>query len=156
MDALALFFRHKYIPAPWSIYEGIRKLPPGTFLTMDGVIRSLPEPIPYWDWRDEDEAARIDVFSGDVEEAAIRTEELLSRAVKDRMVADVPVGALLSGGIDSSSVVALMQEHAEGSVRTFTVGLEGDPLDESVYAARVAAHLGTDHTELILSLHPTR
>jgi len=151
LDAIALFFRHKYIPTPWSVYVGIRKLEPGTFLTLHGSASGLPDPVPYWDWRDAVSRSIATPFAGSAEEAVDRLEELLSESVRDRLVSDVPVGALLSGGIDSSAVVSTMQEQASGSVRTFTVGFEDHALDESVHAKRVAAHLGTDHTELIVS-----
>jgi asparagine synthase (glutamine-hydrolysing) len=155
LDAIALFFRHKYIPAPWSVYVGIRKLEPGTFVTLDGSASDLPDPVPYWDWREAVADSMGNPFTGSPQDAVDRLEELLSESVRDRLVADVPVGALLSGGIDSSAVVSTMQQQASSSVRTFTVGFSDHALDESVHAKRVAAHLGTDHTELIVSSSDT-
>ena len=151
LDALALYFRHKYIPAPYSVYSGIRKLEPGTFATFHGSDRATPEPVAYWDWREEAARAIATPFRGGLEDAVERLDELLSASVRDRLVADVPVGALLSGGTDSAAVVAVMQEQANQTVRTFTVGSDHHPYDESRRAKRVAAHLGTDHTELIVS-----
>ena len=149
-DALALYLRHKYVPAPWSIYEGIRKLPPATVLTV-GAERpgTIPDPVPYWSAR---AAAEAGAEAGlGPREATDRLEELLGEAVGMRMVADVPLGAFLSGGVDSSTVVALMQARSGRPVRTFTVGYDDPDFNEAVDAKAVATHLGTDHTELYVS-----
>lgn len=151
-DSVALYLRHNCVPAPNSIYKAVAKLPPGHLLTARLSLRpgELPMPRPYWSARKAVEDARRRPLEGTDEELADRLETVLSRAVADRMVADVPVGAFLSGGVDSSMVVALMQEHSSRPVRTFTVGFADRGFDESTEAAAVAAHLGTEHTPLQL------
>jgi asparagine synthase (glutamine-hydrolysing) len=145
--ALALFLRYSFVPTPWTPYKGVHKLPPGSILTVAAADRgSLPEPRTYWSAVKAVEAARENPFTGSLEETADALEILLTDAVRIRMVADVPVGVFLSGGIDSSAVTALMGRAASGPVRTFTVAV-GDPkLDE-------AEHLGTEHTEVRLDAH---
>jgi asparagine synthase (glutamine-hydrolysing) len=147
-DSLALYFRHKYVPAPWSIFSGIFKLEPGCTVTVtaDGAI-STPEAY----WRFLDVVERGTTFSGSAEEAVDELERLLAVSVRRRMIADVPVGAFLSGGIDSSTVVAAAQRESSGPVRTFTIGSRSTDYDESTDARKVAAHLGTDHTELVVT-----
>jgi asparagine synthase (glutamine-hydrolysing) len=156
-DALALFMRHKYVPAPYSIHRGIRKLPPGMLLSVRGPRRGeTPIPVAYWTLRDAVELARADPFVGDDADATDELEALLGDAVGLRMYADVPMGAFLSGGIDSSTVVALMQARAASPVRTFTIA-SGEPgYDEASHARLVASHLGTDHTELTVTPHEAR
>ncbi len=149
-DAVALYLRHNCIPAPHTIYRGVAKLQPGQRVAfgVGSQPGALPEPHAYWSARDAIEFARqrpLDVPAG---EMADRLEEALGASVGARMVADVPVGAFLSGGIDSSVVVALMQRHSSHRVRTFTIGYADRAFDESGDAAAVAAHLGTDHTPL--------
>jgi asparagine synthase (glutamine-hydrolysing) len=149
-DALALYLRHKYVPAPWSIYQGVRKLPPATVLTIGtGRPGHTPAPVPYWSARSVAEAGAERGLGA--EEATDRLDELLRDAVARRMVADVPLGAFLSGGVDSSTVVALMQAQSSRPVRTFTIGYDDPDFNEAVDAKAVAAHLGTDHTELYVS-----
>jgi asparagine synthase (glutamine-hydrolysing) len=136
------------IPAPFCIYEGFAKLRPGTVATVAGSVRAgaMPAQRPYWSADQAIEAARrLPPLSNDAE-AVHTVESALSAAVAARMVADVPVGALLSGGIDSSLIVALMQQHSTLPVRTFTVAFSEESFDESAAAAAVAAHLGTEHT----------
>lgn len=153
--ALALFIRHNYIPAPWSIYEGVFKLPPATMLTVgaEGHSNSLPLPAPqeYWSLRRVMEEGIATPFSEDEEEIALRLEDLLLNSVKGQMMADVPLGAFLSGGIDSSTVVAMMQSLSGRPVKTFTIGFHEDKYNEAEYAKAVARHLGTDHTELYVT-----
>jgi asparagine synthase (glutamine-hydrolysing) len=149
-NALSLYLRYKYVPAPWSIYRGIRKLPPGTLLTLDCEVPGLlPEPAPYWSAREAAEAGPDHRM--DVGEATEQLDALLRDAVGLRMEADVPLGAFLSGGIDSSTVVALMQAQSSRPVKTFTIGYEDQDFDEAVDARAVARHLGTDHTELCVT-----
>jgi asparagine synthase (glutamine-hydrolysing) len=140
-SAVAQFFRYGYVAGANAIYEGVRKLPPGTFLraVADG------EPTPYWSFRAVAEATPLAV-SG--REAADLLEAELRGAVRAQMVADVPLGAFLSGGVDSSTVVALMQAQSSRPVRTFTIGFREAAFDEAPHARAVAAHLGTDHTEV--------
>jgi asparagine synthase (glutamine-hydrolysing) len=147
--ALALFLRHNYVPAPYSIYRGIAKLPPGRAVWVDPRAPGrTPEPVAYWSVREAAEAGMRTPFEGDPEAAADELEALLRQAVRGQMVADVPLGVFLSGGIDSSTVVALMQAEARSPVRSFTIGFHEAGYDEAPHARRVAEHLGTDHTEL--------
>ena len=166
-DAVALLMRYRYIPAPHSIYRGIYKLLPGTILTVtEGAGRrdfspyahasSATRPVPYWSAREIAEGGVADPFEGDESEAVAQLDALLRDAVGLRMVADVPLGAFLSGGIDSSAVVALMQAQSSRPVRTFTIGFSEAAYDEAAYARAVAAHLGTDHTELYVTTEEAR
>lgn len=149
-DALALFLRHSYISAPYSIYKGIYKLPPGTLLTLNG-IDPHPVPVPYWSARKVAELGVREPFTGSESEAVAQLDALLHEAIGLRMVADVPLGAFLSGGIDSSTVVALMQAQSSQPVKTFTIGFYEDTYNEAQYAKSVAEHLGCDHTELYVT-----
>ncbi|HTV89091.1 MAG TPA: asparagine synthase (glutamine-hydrolyzing) [Stellaceae bacterium] len=148
-DALAAYLRCGYVPAPHTIYRGAQKLPAGTILTIaaDGA----PALTPYWSLADIARRGQEARFAGTEEDAAGALEGLLRDAVGRRMVADVPLGAFLSGGIDSSTVVALMQAQSARPVRTFSIGFREDGYDEGQNAAAVARHLGTDHTELYAS-----
>ncbi len=146
-DALALFFRFNYIPAPFSIYQGISKLPPGTILTVDNE-GNQRGPRQYWSATAVVEEGLENPFNGDIEEALEELESLLRDSVDRRMISDVPLGALLSGGIDSSLVSSLMHADAGDKVRTFTIGFGMADYNEAVDAKAVANHLGTDHTEL--------
>lgn len=154
--ALALLLRHNYIPAPYSIYKDIRKLPAGTFLKLkvgggQFAQGSLPDPVPYWSLSAVVEAGqREPIPSGDAE-AISALEARLKESVGLQMVADVPLGAFLSGGVDSSTVVALMQAQSSRPVRTFTIGFNEDGYNEAEHAKAVARHLGTDHTELYVT-----
>jgi len=151
-DVLTLLLRHNYIPAPYSIYKGVQKLPPGTILTLAGGNGpGAAPPVPYWSVRDAAAAGLADPFSGSEAEAADQLDALLREAVGMRMVADVPLGAFLSGGVDSSTVVALMQAQSSRPVRTFSIGFREAGYDEAPFAREVAGHLGTDHTELYVS-----
>ncbi len=146
--AVARYLRHNCIPAPDTIWRGVRKLLPGhlvtlTHTTVPGV---LPEQRCYWSAADAVTTARQHPLVASDSEMTDQLEDALSEAVAARMIADVPVGAFLSGGIDSSTIVALMQQNATRPVRTFTVGFTDRAFDESPDAAAVAAHLGTDHT----------
>jgi asparagine synthase (glutamine-hydrolysing) len=151
--ALSLYFRYNCIPAPYSVFEGVRKLPAGTWFRLGAEARpgELPEPQAYWSLREEARASLAAPFRGSVEDAEQELERVLQRAVARRMVADVPLGAFLSGGIDSSLVVALMRKATSRAVRTFTIGFAEQGFDEAAQAARVARHLGTEHTEARLS-----
>lgn len=151
-DALTLFLRHNYIPAPRSIYLGIGKLPPGCSLSMDfsagaPAVRDVA-PSPYWSVKGAIEAGRSQPFSGSDQEAATELELLLRQSLRGQMLADVPLGAFLSGGIDSSIVAAIMQAESARPVKTFTIGFHEGEYNEAHHAHQVARHLGTDHTEL--------
>ncbi len=145
-DAVAGYLRHAYIPQPHTIYREARKLAPGHVLTLRR--GSAAEPKCYWDLRGIAVAGqRRNDPAPDPNEAADRLDELLRDSVRLRMIADVPLGAFLSGGIDSSAVVALMQAQSARPVKTFSIGFHESGYDEAQHARKVAAHLGTDHTE---------
>lgn len=147
--ALDLFLRRGYVPAPHSIYSGIRKLPPGMLLTLGGGYQG--EPRPYWTVAAARQAGVDDPLPLNAEVCLDRLETLLREAIAGQMVADVPLGAFLSGGIDSSLVVALMQSVSAQPVRTFSIGFTEQGYDEAGHARAVAAHLGTQHSELYVS-----
>ena len=155
-DALALFLRSGHVPAPWSIYRGIRKLPAGEFVGIPadaarGCVREAPEPRKYWSLRGVAADGRRRPFEGGAEDMIDALQDVLTRAVGQQMVADVPLGVFLSGGIDSSTVAALAQAQSGRPIRTFSIGFDDPSLNEAEYAKAVAAHLRTDHTELYLS-----
>lgn len=146
-QALALLLRHNVIPAPWSIHPGIFKVPPASLIYFDLTNLSpgrSPEPSRYWLLEDCFGASA----SGTFDECSLQLERLLSNVIEEQMVSDVPLGAFLSGGIDSSTVVALMQKRASQPVRTFSIGFDEPGFNEAIHAAEVARHLGTRHTEL--------
>ncbi len=149
-DAVALYLRASCIPAPRTVYRGVCKVRPGQIVTFDdrAVPGVLPAGRPFWSARTAIEDARRRPLSGSSGSLVDQTEEVLTRSVADRMVADVPIGAFLSGGVDSSLVVALMQKTSDRPVQTFTAGFAEREFDESDEAAAVASHLGTDHTAL--------
>jgi asparagine synthase (glutamine-hydrolysing) len=150
-DVLGVYMRRGYIPAPYSIYKNINKLTPGTVLTVDARdLNADREPVAYWSAARAVEAGAADPFRGGDGEAAEALDQLLRDAVGKQMVADVPLGAFLSGGIDSSTVVALMQSQSPKPVKTFTSGFDEEGFDEAAHARAVAGHLGTQHTELYL------
>ena len=148
-DALALFLRHNCIPAPYSIFRGVRKLMPGSLLTVTA--DAEPRETIYWSARSTAESAQQDPFQGTEDDAREQLDVLLRRSIKMRMMADVPLGAFLSGGIDSSTVVAAMQAQSAQPVRTFTIGHSDAQYNEAEDARRVAQHLGTEHTELTVT-----
>lgn len=148
--ALALLLRHNYVPEPYSIWQGIHKLLPGTFVRLRQGER-VAEPQAYWSLGEVAERGTAQPFQGSDAEALDALEAVLGSAVQGQMVADVPLGALLSGGIDSTLITALMQTRSSRPVRTFTIGFDEKEYDEAVHARAVAARLGTDHTELRLS-----
>ncbi|HMO18894.1 MAG TPA: asparagine synthase (glutamine-hydrolyzing) [Oligoflexia bacterium] len=152
-DSLALYLRHGYINAPYSIYQGIKKLIPGSILTLKGTVSTgeYPEPQKYWCLDEVVLSGRNNQFEGSDEEAVNELERVLMQSVKGQMISDVPLGAFLSGGIDSSTVVALMQAQSSKPVKTFSIGFNEKGYDEAVYAKAVARHLGTDHTELYVT-----
>lgn len=152
-DAMALYLRHGYIPAPHSIYRNIKKLLPGHFTRIDtrALATHTSRAIPYWSARDLVEKCLTQIFEGSDEEAETEFESLLRDSVRRQMVTDVPHGAFLSGGIDSSTIVALMQLESSKPIRTFTIGFNEQAFNEATYAKEVAQHLGTAHTELYLT-----
>jgi asparagine synthase (glutamine-hydrolysing) len=147
--AVAAFLRYGYVPAPWSILAGITKLLPGEVLTRDADGRT--ERRAYWRTRDGVAEARLAPLDLDDDAAADRLETLLRKAVAGQMIADVPLGVFLSGGIDSSTVTAMMVRAERGPVRSFAIGFPDAGFDESGHAAAVARALGTDHTTLMVT-----
>ncbi|WP_419786670.1 asparagine synthase (glutamine-hydrolyzing) [Pseudodesulfovibrio sp.] len=149
-DALCAYFRHCYIPAPSSIYKDVYKLQPGTIATFaEGA--TAPSITTYWSARDVWANGGCHPFQGDIEMATEALEGLLDDAVSLRMLSDVPLGAFLSGGIDSSTIVALMQKRSTRPIKTFSIGFHESRFNEADHAREVARHLGTDHTELYLT-----
>jgi len=147
---LPLYFIHGYIPAPYSIYKDIYKLDAGCVLELDAPYKE-PKISAYWSVREAAKYGQAHPFQGSRQEAADELERLLKASIKEQMVADVPVGAFLSAGIDSSTVVALMQAQSGQKVRSFTIGMEDPAYNEAVYAKEIAQHLGTEHTELYIT-----
>ena len=150
-NALAMMLRYAYIPAPFSIYRDIGKLPPGSYLTLSYQGPWDAEPVTYWSAREAAERGEADPFTGTEQEAADELERRLGTSVGGQMVADVPLGAFLSGGVDSSTIVALMQAQSSRPVRTFSIGFWEPAFNEAEHAKAVARHLGTDHTELYVT-----
>jgi asparagine synthase (glutamine-hydrolysing) len=149
-NSLALYLRHKYVPTPWSIYQGISKLPPAHFVVVREAGKVVSKPQCYWDLRQIAESGLTDA-KGSSEELIDELDVLLRDAVGKRMAADVPLGAFLSGGFDSTTVVALMQAQSVRPVKTFTIGFNEKGFNEAEYAKAVSKHLGTEHTELYLT-----
>lgn len=164
-DVLALYLRYGYVPAPYCIYRNLYQLMPGSVLGISGDhthrgtdFSPFPEseqtpwkPVQYWSARCAVERGCMQMFRMSEQEAIEELDRVLREAVRMRMVADVPLGAFLSGGVDSSTVVALMQAQSTQRVRTFTIGFHEDEFNEARYAKEVAAHLGTEHTELYVT-----
>ena len=165
LDSLALFFRHNYVPDPHSIFQGIYKLPPSSYLALDyEALNRRPDnfspfavddrvsrfaPTAYWSLHQIPMSAPNTRLTES--EAIVELKQLLRGTIKDKLVADVPIGALLSGGIDSSLVTALMQEASSSVVETFSIGFESETHNEAKHAKAVATHLGTHHHEMYLS-----
>ncbi|WP_394752365.1 asparagine synthase (glutamine-hydrolyzing) [Crenothrix sp.] len=154
-DVMCLYLRHCCIPAPYSIYKGIKKLLPGTFLqlplTQNANHLSLITPKPYWCLKDAVEKGLAQPFVGPDSDAIVALDAQLKQSIGLQMMADVPLGAFLSGGIDSSTIVALMQAQSNRPVKTFSIGFTEAGYNEAEYAKAVAQHLGTEHTELYVS-----
>jgi asparagine synthase (glutamine-hydrolysing) len=167
--AVRLLSARTYIPAPLSIYKRLYKLEPGCILSVGPDAWRVPRdtaPSPdepangiamerYWSYRDVVKAGLADPIQ-DEDEALYQLEGVLAAAIQGQAVADVPVGAFLSGGIDSSTVVALYQKYSTGSVRTFSIGFEQEAFNEAGYAKAVAAHFGTEHNERIVTVRETQ
>jgi asparagine synthase (glutamine-hydrolysing) len=154
-DVICLYLRHCYIPAPYSIYKGIHKLLPGTYLQLplnqDFSPLTMPMPKAYWRLEEVVEKGLAQPFTGSDAEAIAALDAQLKQSIGLQMMADVPLGAFLSGGIDSSTIVALMQAQSSRPVKTFSIGFSEAGYNEAEYAQAVAAHLKTDHTELYVS-----
>ena len=150
-DALCLYMRHAYIPSPYSIYQGIYKLPPAHWLEIDAESLRIDEPACYWNFIGQVELATHQRLSQPTSELIDELDERLRAAIVTRMASDVPLGAFLSGGLDSSTVVALMQAQSMRPVNTFTIGFDSPGYSEAENAKAIAQHLGTNHTELYLT-----
>jgi asparagine synthase (glutamine-hydrolysing) len=161
-NALSLYFRHRYIPTPYSIYRNVHKLEPGTILRVpigtafhEGT-REDGEKRAYWSLKEAVEEGDSKAYEGTVSDAVSALEALLIQSIQGQMIADVPLGAFLSGGIDSSTVVALMQKLSTQPVNTFCIGFQEKGFDEAVDAKRVAQYLGCNHTELYVTPRQAR
>lgn len=149
-EALALYLRYNYVPAPRSIYRGVAKLPPAHYVVIRENGESVSEPHCYWDLSAIAEMGSANSH-GDADDLTDELDVLLRDAVKRRMAADVPLGVFLSGGYDSSTVTALMQAQSARPIQTFSIGFDERGYDEAHYAKAVAEHLGTDHTEMYVT-----
>jgi asparagine synthase (glutamine-hydrolysing) len=154
-DVICLYLRHCYIPAPYSIYKGIKKLLPGTYLQLQfahefSVLKAI-EPKAYWDLSEIVAKGQATRFEGGDEDAIVALDAQLRQSIGLQMMADVPLGAFLSGGVDSSTVVALMQAQSMRPVKTFSIGFDEAGFNEAEYAKAVAQQLGTEHTDLYVS-----
>jgi len=153
-DALCLLFRHNVISSPHSIYKGIYKLLPGTVLYLR---KGSNEPVikTYWNIKSVAETGSSNIFLGSDKEALLALEQVMSQAVSGQMISDVPLGAFLSGGVDSSIVTSLMQANSSTPIKTFSIGFDEQGYNEAEHAKIVAKHLGTEHTELYVSSSET-
>ena len=155
LDAVGLQMRYTYIPAPHSIYKGISKLEPGSYVQVTlGEVPEVGPAVSYWNFDDIALSGRG--YSASRAQLADELEQLLIEVIGHQMVADVPLGAFLSGGVDSSLVTALMQTQSTAPVKTFSIGFDEVEYNEAHHAAAVAKHLGTDHTELYVSAQQAR
>jgi len=156
--SVQLLMQHSYVPSPRSIYAGVWKLPPGCLVTvpMEWQEPELPQPARWWNIKHRVEEIRRANSSVEQSESIGQLDSLLRDAVSLRMLSDVPLGAFLSGGIDSSLVVALMQQQSSRPVKTFSIGFEEDGYNEATHAKAVAEHLGTEHTELYVTPQQAR
>jgi len=156
-NVLALFLKYDYVPSPYSIYKGIKKLSQGSFIKISRVnnnwsSESIQGPNYYWSMSDIAKSGLgAKRFKGSDKDAIQKLDDLLSKSVKQQMISDVPLGAFLSGGIDSSLVASLMQKQSSKKIKTFTIGFKEKQYNEAEYAKKVALHLGTDHTELYIT-----
>lgn len=148
LDALGEFFKYSYVPSGTSIYKGIKKLQPGTYCKVSLSNKEIKS-FTYWDLKDRIKSENLE--NNSVEENIDALENLLKDAIGKQMISDVPLGAFLSGGVDSSAIVALMQCQSNKPVKTFSMGFNEKRYDEAIYAKKVAQHLGTEHTEMYIS-----
>lgn len=149
-NALCLFLRHNCIPSPHCIYEGFNKLDPGCYLNISPY-QTTPQITRYWDAKALVQSGAHDPLKGDFLEISQNLETKIIKAVKRQSISDVPLGAFLSGGVDSSVITALLQSQSTNPVKTFTIGFEEESYNEAIYAKKIAQHLGTEHTELYVS-----
>lgn len=159
LDALVLFLKYHYVPVPFSIYKNVYKLQAGTILSIEpkDIEQRLPveklyqKRVSYWSAKDIVTDKLSNPFAGTDAEAAEQLEELLTDATRKRLMSDVPLGALLSGGVDSSTIVALMQRNSQRPIKTFSLGFDNESVNEATFAKEIASHLKTDHTELYMT-----
>lgn len=155
-SSLSSFLRFSYVPSPYSIYKNINKLLPGTYICIhtkdhNPSKRVALKPKAYWSVLEIAQLGQMQKFLGTEKDALIELQDLLAKAIQLQMISDVPLGAFLSGGIDSTLVVAIMQSLVTSPVKTFTIGYHGSNYNEAVFAKQIAHHIGTDHTELYVS-----
>tara|TARA_B100001093_G_scaffold14345_1_gene13271 strand:+ start:9576 stop:11519 length:1944 start_codon:yes stop_codon:yes gene_type:complete len=148
--SLSLFLKHAYVPNPYSIYENIFSLEPGQFLQVS-LSNRITKTVNYWDASEIIKKGSTQEYKGTPKESVKDLKNLLRHTIKSQMISDVPLGAFLSGGIDSSTVVSIMQEQSDIPAKTFTIGFNEKGFDEAKYAKSIADHLGTDHTELYIN-----
>jgi len=150
-DAVNLFLKYSYVPSPMSIFEGIYKLRPGHYINIKKSSYKLVESKPYWSLFDITKSGTENLFCGDENQAINDLERLLLKNIKSRMISDVPIGAFLSGGIDSSIIVSMMQQISNKPINTFTIGFDDQKFNEAPKAKKIAKYLGTNHNELYCS-----
>jgi len=151
-DALCLLLRHNYIPAPHTIYQGIHKLQPGHYLSVELSGNEIKETLhQYWSYEKVVQEGLANPFSGSPDQAVKHLETLIAQSINGQLISDVPLGAFLSGGIDSSLIVSIMQSLSSTPVKTFSIGFDDKKYDEAIFASEVASHLGTEHTEMYVS-----
>jgi len=156
-SALSLYLKYDYVPAPFSIYKGIKKLPQGSYIKIKmnsgrWDSKQILDPIEYWSLRDVALSGQSNVSKKSNEHRLIdKLDDVLSKSIEQQMISDVPLGVFLSGGVDSSLVASLMQKNSMDKIQTYTVGFNERSYNEAEYAKKVALHLGTEHTELYIS-----
>jgi len=152
-NSLSLYFKYNYLPAPFSIYKGVKKLMPGSYIDFDlkeNLSKSMSKNHNFY-WSLQNKRNDVSKFDGNYDDAKIKLEELLLQSVSDQMISDVPIGAFLSGGIDSSLIVSMMQKISTNPINTFSIGFKEKRYNEAVYSKEIAKYLNTNHTELYLS-----
>ena len=151
-DSLSLYIRYNYIPQPFSIYRGIKKLPPGHFVRL----KQNTKPEPFYSLSHTVTSGKMNIFKGSETEVINRVENTLKNTVKSQMQSDVPLGAFLSGGVDSSLILALMQEQQSRRVQSFSIGFDDKNYNEAPFAKKIAKYIGTDHSELYVDARQAR
>jgi len=154
--SLSLYMRHSNVPAPWSIFDGIMKLPAAHYTVISEAGLVITQPKSYWSLANVALHKHIGTEKLNVKNLTNQLDDILREAVSSRMIADVPVGAFLSGGVDSSTVAAIMQAQSKSAINTFTIGYSEHSYDESSYAKSIAKHIGSQHTELIVTPEEVR
>ena len=160
-STIPLFLRYGYVPSPWSIFRGVEKVPPATILRFEVesgafVVNAMPVARQYWSLHRVVENGLAKPFTGDENEAVDELDGLLATVIDLQTKADVPLGAFLSGGVDSSTILSLMQSRSLQAVKTFTIGFSDPSYNEADSARAIAEHLGTDHTERYVSPEDAR